>query len=348
MDAGEDVNAANASGHTALLFGLAPVEIVAFLLERGADPRPPEKDWQPPAQWQSEKDLEIARQAETLMAQTVQLVGDRLPAEEPSDGRIDTHDYADDPEVLRLLGAHGYPWEKLCNTDVPAAFGAARIPARKVSLQGFLGHASPRVGLTNPEKVAPAFWLEQMRTGACAYIGAECVLGKAGARNRPSPVWSFERFGRSVTRLPDGRWVLVAGEHEDFYDPDFYIYADVTVLDGLGGVEHYIYPGNAFPPTDFHSAKLVGDDLWLIGTCGYAGTREDSVTQVTRLSTRDWSAKPIVTSGDGPGWIHRHKAVLDGRQIIIRGGKVEPGHRDQTGIFALDLDSLVRSRMACA
>ena len=36
--------------------------------------------------------------------------------------------------------------------------------------------------------------------------------------------------GRSTVWLPDGRVVLIAGEHEDSYDPDFCIYNDVVVI----------------------------------------------------------------------------------------------------------------------
>ncbi|KAJ4289991.1 hypothetical protein N0V88_006792 [Collariella sp. IMI 366227] len=46
------------------------------------------------------------------------------------------------------------------------------------------------------------------------------------------PLFCFQRFGRTETRLPDGRIVYIAGEHEDFYDPDFYIYNDVVVVSG--------------------------------------------------------------------------------------------------------------------
>ena len=44
------------------------------------------------------------------------------------------------------------------------------------------------------------------------------------------PVWCFNRFGGTVTKLPDGCFVHIGGEHEDFYDPDFCIYNDVIVI----------------------------------------------------------------------------------------------------------------------
>lgn len=39
-----------------------------------------------------------------------------------------------------------------------------------------------------------------------------------------SPGWCFNRFGATRPKLPDGRTVCIGGEHEDSYDPDFYIY----------------------------------------------------------------------------------------------------------------------------
>jgi hypothetical protein len=71
------------------------------------------------------------------------------------------------------------------------------------------------------------------------------------------PGWCFDRFGQSETLLPDGRTVLVAGEHEDFYDSDFFIYNDVVVVEKTGEISIFGYPVDVFPPTDFHSATLV-------------------------------------------------------------------------------------------
>lgn len=49
--------------------------------------------------------------------------------------------------------------------------------------------------------------------------GVEIVFETFG-----EPVWCFQRYGQTKTKLPDGRWILVGGEHEDWYDPDFCIY----------------------------------------------------------------------------------------------------------------------------
>ena len=94
-------------------------------------------------------------------------------------------------------------------------------------------------------------------------------------------------MGQPSVTLPDGREVYIAGEHEDHYDPDFYIYNDVVVMDGdqcdiLG------YATDIFLPTDFHTATLVRDEIILIGNLGYPEDRDPTTTQVFRLNTRDW------------------------------------------------------------
>lgn len=81
-----------------------------------------------------------------------------------------------------------------------------------------------------------------------------------------------------MTPLPDGRLILIGGEHEDFDDPDFCIYTDVTVLDGFWrgeerGVQLHIYPRDFFPPTCFHTATLLGGRILLFGSLCYQGAR---------------------------------------------------------------------------
>ena len=159
--------------------------------------------------------------------------------------------------------------------------------------------------------------------------------------DKDKPVWSFSRFGRTATLLPDGRLMLVAGEHEDYYDADFCIYADVTVLGTDGKLEHFIYPKDVFPPTDFHTATLVGDQIWLIGCLGYPEQRNDTQTQVLRVSTLNFSITPVETSGVSPGWIHGHRSVLIEDGILVTGGKIEPGYRENKSTFSLNLETLV-------
>lgn len=131
-----------------------------------------------------------------------------------------------------------------------------RLPKLTLTEADFDEYRTFRVGNSNPEPFLPPFWSEQMRDSRYSKLEA---LGYEPDREKP--VWSFSRFGRTATVLPDGRLVLVAGEHEDHYDADFCIYADVTVLGTDGELEHFIYPRDIFPPTDFHTATLVGDQI---------------------------------------------------------------------------------------
>ena len=159
-----------------------------------------------------------------------------------------------------------------------------------------------------------------------------------------APVWSFHRFGRTATRLPDGRWVLVAGEHEDHYDPDFYIYNDATVIGPNGQIDHFIYPTEIFPPTDFHTATLLGDQILLVGNLGYHGQRPDGITQVLRLDLGDFSISRVETGGDNPGWISHHTAQRIGNILQIERGKVEPGYVHNTDIWELNLNTWIWSQ----
>ena len=93
----------------------------------------------------------------------------------------------------------------------------------------------------------------------------------------------FDRFGQSSNQLPDGRVVCIAGEHEDSYDPDFYIYNDVVIQQPDGRIDIFGYPREVFPPTDFHTATLVGNRIVLIGSLGYPDERRPGETPVTSV-----------------------------------------------------------------
>ena len=234
-------------------------------------------------------------------------------------------------------------------------FGLDRLPEREITREMFLEQWAPRFGRTNPERADIPLWLELMREFRPQFRIVRALFGtdrpegvepdplpetilRARGRFRRSPSrpypafhpgWTFFRYGRSVTELPDGRLVLIAGEHEDWYDTEFYIYADVTVVtpDGEGQpqVAHYIYPEADFPPTDFHTATLIDEAIWLIGGLGYSDPRRFGETQVLRLDLKDFSIHRVAVPGRRPGWINRHQATLHEGRIIICGGKI---HRD--------------------
>ncbi len=226
--------------------------------------------------------------------------------------------------------------------------GADKIPLIELTPSDIESDGSRKFGETNPKANLPNFWKQQIRTFGWGFCAARFLEKYRGHKTSIAPVWSFRRFGRSYTLLPDGRWVLIAGEHEDYYDDDFCIYNDVTVFDGRGGVEHFIYPREAFPPTDFHTATLVGKEIWIIGCLGYREDRDESRIQVLRLDTNDFSVRRVQTVGEVPGWISRHAAMPRGNAIEIEGGQVlvDDKLRKQTERYVLDIATLNWSKMA--
>jgi hypothetical protein len=180
-------------------------------------------------------------------------------------------------------------------------------------------------------------WEWLVRSKLSAYAAAEKFAPSDQSR-RKTPGWCFARMGQSTTRLPDGREVLIAGEHEDYYDPDFCIYNDVVVRAPNGDLEIFGYPREVFAPTDFHSATLVGERILIIGSLGYVDERRPGLTPVMALDTSSFAIVHVPTSGTPPGWIHEHSASLsdDGRSIVVRGGKLERAGDDGALIENID------------
>jgi hypothetical protein len=167
------------------------------------------------------------------------------------------------------------------------------------------------------------------------------------------PIWTFDRMGQSRTELPDGRLVCVAGEHEDYYDPDFHIYNDVVVYDPDGTVTIYGYPRDVFPPTDFHTATLDGDRLVIVGSISYPQDRVPGHTPVYSLDLASYRIDRLDTRGQMPGWIANHEAEPDAacRVVTVRGGEVqverEGGGRFRRNVeeYELDLRTLAWRRV---
>ncbi|HAH10233.1 MAG TPA: hypothetical protein DCL48_09040 [Alphaproteobacteria bacterium] len=177
----------------------------------------------------------------------------------------------------------------------------------------------PAFGRANPELAKTAFWTAMVRSGGTASMAIRKFEGSRDMMM--GPVWSYHRHGMSLTPLPDGRYIEIAGEHEDGYDPDFYIYNDVIVHDSRGGCQIYTYPKHIFPPTDFHSATLVGTKIYVIGCLGYRHERRPGFTPVHALDIETFEIAEVPTRGAMPGWIYRHTARLDADEIVITGGK---------------------------
>ena len=201
-----------------------------------------------------------------------------------------------------------------------------------------------RFGASNPERTDEPFWIAMIRSGVDAWSAGQ-HFGETRACQR-EPIWCARRFGQSLTFLPDGRIVQIAGEHEDHYDPDFCIYNDVFVHGTDGSISIWSYPEESFPPTDFHTATLVDDVIYVIGSLGYRGTRRYGTTPVFRLEVGSWRIERLSVSGDGPGWIHGHRAtplgpggirVTEGYVLVQRDGKEAMEKNDAA--FVLDLES---------
>jgi hypothetical protein len=183
----------------------------------------------------------------------------------------------------------------------------------------------PRFGSANPERMSLELW---------QWI-IEQDLFPSQLRERfqlpydrdEGPIWCFQRDGQTRTELEDGRVLHVGGEYEDWYDIDFCIYNDVIVFDPSGGAQVFGYPGDVFPPTDFHTATLVGNGLILVGGLGYPEDRRPGTTPVYHLDPATYRIERVPTEGDAPGWLFHHEAEFDpGRHaVLVRGGQVIEG-----------------------
>lgn len=180
----------------------------------------------------------------------------------------------------------------------------------------------PQFGTSNPEQMRKPFWELMIRGEHIAWWARTTFDAMYGTA--PGAIWCFERFGMSRTTLPDGRVICIAGEHEDHYDPDFYIYNDVIILHPDDTITIYGYPKTVFPPTDFHSATLIGNKILIIGTLGYMQARVPGVTPVYQLDCTTFRIEQITTTGAFPGWLFEHDARVEdgGASVVISGGKL--------------------------
>lgn len=145
----------------------------------------------------------------------------------------------------------------------------------------------------------------------------------------PNALWCFDRMGQSCTALPDGRKIYIAGEHEDYYDPDFCIYNDVTVVHPDGRIDLYEYPVSDFPPTDFHAAILneAEQTIITVGSLGYPENRSEATTQVMILDLKTMKIQQQTTLGNAPDWLHGAQMnwCIDGYTLTISNGSLGIG-----------------------
>jgi hypothetical protein len=218
-----------------------------------------------------------------------------------------------------------------------------------VSKNEYLAQKYRKYGTSNPQRCEVTFWYDMVRCNASAWQAREQFDDKNSFNDQP--VWCYERFGKSITAIGGGEYIEIAGEHEDSYDPDFCIYNEVFHHKGGGKLTIYQYPEDIFPPTDFHTATLVNEFIYIIGNLGYPAERAYGTTPVYRLDINSFEILNIETCGECPGWIYNHSANLKGQSIIrIQGGEIlekagdNKTHRLNELDFELNLDTLKWSK----
>jgi hypothetical protein len=198
----------------------------------------------------------------------------------------------------------------------------------------------------NPTKIDKPFWKYMIaRPGLDGYQARKKLGLMTPAALGKGPVFCFQRFGMTKTKLPDGRVVYIGGEHEDWYDPDFFIYNNVVVVreqsDGPGkadekvhlipdDIDVYGYPPDVFLPTDFHTATYYKVEssgkeyIYIIGGLGYGNGPHRETTVTHRLDLQDFSIRRLEISGKVPPPGKKRKAIRQGDTILFSG----PGIRD--------------------
>jgi hypothetical protein len=213
-------------------------------------------------------------------------------------------------------------------------FDSAPDPAVTADL--FRQWRTPRFGRSNPERMNNPVWEWLIKSRLSAYRAKEKF--NEGLAADAGPAWCFARLGQSSTTLAGGRTVFIAGEHEDYYDPDFNVYNDVVIEHLDGKIDIYGYPVDAFPPTDFHTATLLGNRIIIIGNLGYPEQRKPGTTQVLILDLATLSVSSVQACGSSPGWLHGHNATLEtsGDSILVRGGEIVRGGEDASCVENID------------
>lgn len=220
--------------------------------------------------------------------------------------------------IVRMLVDAGEDLSEINYEMRQVLTGIDRNEFLEVSREQYLAGKNRRFGITNPEVMEVDFWKAMIRCGISAWNAKDRF---DDTDSRDEPVWCYDRFGRTITQLSDGRIIEIAGEHEDYYDPDFCIYNDIVVYEVNGNFKILGYPKDIFPPTDFHSATLVGEYIYIIGNLGYYEIVNE--TPVYRLHIQSFKIEKIETTGEKPGWISRHKARYQKpSKIYITGGKI--------------------------
>jgi ankyrin repeat protein len=317
LSQGSDLHAKGRCGRTAVMdaIDVDNPDMLSWLIQHGADLEEPDEFGNFPL-------MTAAQQGATKCLRV--LLNSGSNAERRNEFGATAMCEAGTPEIAEILAEHGEPW-----SDVPSELrrellGHAEqepVDLSEFSAPQYRNYLHRQFGRRNPQRMNNPIWEAMVVSRESAYSAAKA----AGLPdfNRPA-VWCFQRFGQSLTRLPDGRFVEIGGEHEDFYDPDFCIYNEVVVHQGDGTFTIYGYPESLFPPTDFHTATLIDSWIYIIGCLGYGEQRRAGFTPVFRLNLQSFAIEPVPCDGAMPGWIHDHQARLVDSQVIeVTGGQIQ-------------------------
>lgn len=314
VNRGSDIHAVGHCGKTALMYAAAndDPDMCRWLIDIGCDVCAPDEF--------DGRALDVAIGSDSMSCTSILIEAgaDVFRVNEHGTGLMSD---VESPEMASLLLEAGLDVSELGSDVRKKLTGCEDFVELDIAKDDYLKHRARRFGTANPEKMTNAFWQAMVRTRNTAY-SANTAFEK-DSLDFSIPTWCFDRFGLSLTPLPDGKYVEIGGEHEDSYDPDFCIYNDVVVHDGTGAFEIYGYPESVFPPTDFHSATYLSGKIYVIGCLGYPDDRKYGQTPVYALDCRDWSIEKVEVQGECPGWIFEHKAKLvDGRFIEVSSGKI--------------------------
>lgn len=207
-------------------------------------------------------------------------------------------------------------------------------------------------GTRNPSIMENRAWKYMISTRSSAWGVRVDFTGVSGFPKN-GPEWCFSRFGQTTTVLPEGRIVFIAGEHEDGYDPDFFIYNDVIVFgkevpENEEDITIYGYPKEVFLPTDNHTATYCPgyECIYIVGGLGYMDGRHRKEVLVHCLDLGDFSMREVKTKGEKPGaHLSKHTAELipgeNGKTGMIRvtmKGEVEWSSSDPDSDVENELD----------
>ncbi|KAK7992853.1 hypothetical protein PG988_001647 [Apiospora saccharicola] len=215
-------------------------------------------------------------------------------------------------------------------------------PLKNLTAQEYASGRVPRFGKSNPEIMDVPFWSAMIAAELGPWSANNIVhYGKTGDSE---PTWTFaERMGQTTTELPDGRLVFIAGEHEDFYDPDFHIYNDVCVFDkkkknrssssssedGGGGKRSppraLRLPKDCVPAYRLPHRDAGGGHPRHLHHRLHGLPRPAALGRDARLPPRHARLLHARREdvGEKPGWINHHNACLveDGTAIRVWGGE---------------------------